>query len=588
MSDLDLTGYKLTFSDEFNTRSISATGEGTTWADMRSQWVMSDGKAEVGFGHSSFVDPSSGYDPFKVEGGALTITATGDVTPSGWQGSMESGLITTEGNWSQKQGYFEMRADLSDAPHAWDAFWMLPVQQVNPGTPDAWQELDVVEHYGENDKGVYSHIHTTDPQNGVPWQENRQVYSELANEDGYHTYGVLWEDDKLSFYVDGEFKGSQATPSDYSNPQYLIANLATQDGAVGGEQMKIDYIRAYSNDGSNPTVALGEVSPPDGNDPGMYGATALDGSATAPVDHTTDVVVADPAPVEVASDTISPAAPAVVAADDVPPAAPAVADAEKNISNFDAAPAPTTPTAPVATPAPTTPSSIAPVLTVADPTLSVPGRGGTVDLGVKVGTTDPNDRVTVNVRGLAWYETITDGLGHTFRGRNITLTEPQVDSGLTLHSYYRGSRDPVDTFTLTATAKDPVTGAMTRSAPQRITVADAPSVTAPTTTTPQTTTVTAPAPGTATTTASPSSLEALFSQLRDLVADSGVATFAPRMINMTDTSPTTTASLANQSFALLNQYLAGNTGRFDPGQIVAAASNGTTWGQDSFLTRPQH
>ena len=435
---------------------------------------------------------------------------------------------------------------------------MLPVQQVNPGTPDAWQELDVVEHYGENDKGVYSHIHTTDPQNGVPWQENRQVYSELANEDGYHTYGVLWEDDKLSFYVDGEFKGSQATPSDYSNPQYLIANLATQDGAVGGEQMKIDYIRAYSNDGSNPTVALGEVSPPDGNDPGMYGATALDGSATAPVDHTTDVVVADPAPVEVASDTIS-------------PAAPAVADAEKNISNFDAAPAPTTPTAPVATPAPTTPSSIAPVLTVADPTLSVPGRGGTVDLGVKVGTTDPNDRVTVNVRALVWYETITDGLGHTFRGRNITLTEPQVDSGLTLHSYYRGSRDPVDTFTLTATAKDPVTGAVTRSAPQRITVADAPSVTAPTTTT-----------------ASPSSHEALFSQLRDLVADSGVATFAPRMINMTDTSPTTTASLANQSFALLNQYLAGNTGRFDPGQIVAAASNGTTWGRDSFLTRPQH
>ena len=512
MSELDLTGYKLTFSDEFNTRSISATGEGTTWADMRSQWVMSDGKAEVGFGHSSFVDPSSGYDPFKVEGGALTITATGDVTPSGFQGSMESGLITTQGNWSQKQGYFEMRADLSDAPHAWDAFWMLPVQQVNPGTPDAWQELDVVEHYGENDKGVYSHIHTTDPQNGVPWQENRQVYSELANEDGYHTYGVLWEDDKLTFYVDGEFKGSQATPSDYSNPQYLIANLATQDGAVGGEQMKIDYIRAYSNDGSNPTVALGEVSPPDGNDPGMYGATALDGPA---------------------------------------------------------APAPTTPTAPVATPAPTTPSSIAPVLTVADPTLSVPGRGGTVDLGVKVGTTDRNDRVTVNVRGLAWYETITDGPGHTFRGRSITLTEPQVDSGLTLHSYYRGSRDPVDTFTLTATAKDPVTGAVTRSAPQRITVADAPSVTA-------------------TTTASPSSHEALFSQLRDLVADSGVATFAPRMINMTDPSPTTTASLANKSFALLNQYLAGNTGRFDPGQIVAAASNGTTWGQDSFLTRPQH
>ncbi len=50
----------------------------------------------------------------------------------------------------------------------------------------------------------------------------------------------------------------------------------------------------------------------------------------------------------------------------------------------------------------------------------------------------------------------------------------------------------------------------------------------------------------------------------------------------------TASSLASQSFALLNQYLAGNSGRVDPGQIVAAVSNGATWGQDSFLTRPQH
>jgi peroxidase len=50
----------------------------------------------------------------------------------------------------------------------------------------------------------------------------------------------------------------------------------------------------------------------------------------------------------------------------------------------------------------------------------------------------------------------------------------------------------------------------------------------------------------------------------------------------------TASSLASQSFALLNQYLAGSSGRVDPGQIVAAGSNGAAWGQDSFLTRPQH
>ena len=84
---------------------------------------------------------------------------------------------------------------------------------------------------------------------------------------------------------------------------------------------------------------------------------------------------------------------------------------------------------------------------------------------------------------------------------------------------------------------------------------------------------------------------ALFSQIRDLVANSGVATSAPQHVTVVDLAPatgTTTVSLASQSFALLNQYLAGNTARVNPGQIVAAVSNGAGFGQDSFLTKPQH
>ena len=50
----------------------------------------------------------------------------------------------------------------------------------------------------------------------------------------------------------------------------------------------------------------------------------------------------------------------------------------------------------------------------------------------------------------------------------------------------------------------------------------------------------------------------------------------------------TASSLANQSFALLNQYMAGSPGRVDPGQVAGVVSNGAIRGQDSFLTRPQH
>ncbi|MGX9148085.1 family 16 glycosylhydrolase [Mesorhizobium sp. 128a] len=200
---------------------------------------------------------------------------------------------------------------------------------------------------------------------------------------------------------------------------------------------------------------------------------------------------------------------------------------------------PTIPTIPTTPTTPTTPSSIAPVLTIADPTLNVNGGGGTVDLGVKVTTTDPNDVVTVNITGLPRYETITDKLdGKTFRGDNITLTAAQVDSGLTLQSNYRGSAHPVATLKLTATAKDPATGAVATASPQTMAITD---------------------PRPAATTA-------------DHRHATGPATASP----------------ASHSFALLNQYLAGHSGRADHGQIVASLSNGANWIQDGYLIRPHH
>lgn len=278
-----LTGYKLTFDEEFNARSISQTGAGTTWADIRSEWRF-DANSDIGFGRSSFVDPASGYDPFTVRGGALLITAVPDRTASGYPGSWESSLITTQGHFSQTCRYFEMRADLADAKGGWCAFWLLPDKAAaNPKNLPAWQELDVVEHYGTN-KGVYSTIHTTDQTPNIPWQENRQVYSEVAQTGGYHTYGMDWQKDKISYYVDGHFVGSQATPSDMTGPMYLLANLATQDDADAAGApitMKIDYIRAFSTDPNAVAVAQDAVSAPDGADPGLYGASSKGAAAVS-------------------------------------------------------------------------------------------------------------------------------------------------------------------------------------------------------------------------------------------------------------------------------------------------------------------
>lgn len=291
MSLIDLTGYRLTFDDEFNTRSISQTGQGTTWADIRSQWRFDD-NSDIGFGRSSFVDAASGYDPFNVQGGALTITAVPDKTKYGYPGSWESGLITTQGNFSQTYGYFEMRADLTDTKGGWDAFWMLPNNPApNPNKLPGWQELDIIEHYGVYNQGSYRWIHTTDPEPNKDGNANLQVFSDNPSQiTGYHTYGMDWQKDKISFYFDGQFMGSKPTPTDMHGPMYMIANLATEndaDAAGVPMSMKIDYIRAYSNDPNATAIAQQAVSAPDGKDPGLYGASTAK-EVSAPLRSTSE------------------------------------------------------------------------------------------------------------------------------------------------------------------------------------------------------------------------------------------------------------------------------------------------------------
>jgi hypothetical protein len=270
---------------------------------------------------------------------------------------------------------------------------------------------------------------------------------------------------------------------------------------------------------------------------------------------------------------------------------------------------PTTPTAPTTPTIPAAPSSVTrPVLTIGDNTLSVPGRRGSVDLGTKVATTDPNDSVTVRITGLPRYERITTADGRTFRGDNITLTAAQVNSGVELSSYYRGGA-PEATLTLTASARDPVTGAVTSAAPQTITVTDPRRAVTTTSTTQETNTVTNSPSSASTSTAAPTAPQPTvatdttaasagflanqgFAMLRGHMdaATSTLATTRPQAL-VTDPQPATgatTASLASQNFALLNQYLAGNVGRFDQGQIVSAVSQPTAFGREGILARPQH
>ena len=120
---------------------------------------------------------------------------------------------------------------------------------------------------------------------------------------------------------------------------------------------------------------------------------------------------------------------------------------------------------------PPPPPPAAPAITLADTALTVERHGGTVAMGISETAPSGATDVTATITGLPSYETIKDKLdGKTFSGSSITLSEAEVDSGLTLTSNYRGSGHPV--ATLTVTGSDLVGGVAATSAPQSIKVTD--------------------------------------------------------------------------------------------------------------------
>ncbi len=235
----DLSGYKMTFDDEFSDMSISHDGNGTRWIDTL--WYSSNG------GCCGNVNGTMGA--FSVNNGVLTITATrnGD-------GSWNTGLIDTNKSFNQTYGYFEIRAAVDRGLGLWPAFWLLREDHGDHAEIDVWEGS-----MGSPYK-VFQTIHWQDSNgdHSTPYGTAvRQVAVDTSQ--GFHTYGALWTSSTLSMYFDGELMYTQPTPGDMHVPMYLIANLGIDTGGVMGEgaadgsspspaRMHIDYIRAYSSD----------------------------------------------------------------------------------------------------------------------------------------------------------------------------------------------------------------------------------------------------------------------------------------------------------------------------------------------------
>jgi len=251
VSPADLTGYTLTFEDNFDT--IGAGPDS-------SNWTFDTGND--GWGNNEVQDYQSGLDVASIIdwdtssqiNGALRITAKNE------SGTITSARVKSDVDLGTDGVYYEVRAKLPSEDGAWPAIWLL-----GDGGGTTWPyegEIDLVEWSSANaasDTEIISALHYPDANGANANGTTTQLDSPV---DDWHTYQLWWESDSISIGVDGTKadahlvynKPAGATNDSwpYDGPMDIIMNVAI-GGTLGGTvptndfsyNMYIDYVRVY-------------------------------------------------------------------------------------------------------------------------------------------------------------------------------------------------------------------------------------------------------------------------------------------------------------------------------------------------------
>ena len=131
--------------------------------------------------------------------------------------------------FQHRYGYYEVRCKLQREELWWSAFWL---QSPNIGThPDpriAGVEVDVMESFYPST--VIPHFlhwggYASDHRFATTMAEHRWAKRTDAlpvAEDEFHRFGVLWEEDGYTFFIDGEQSGPKLTQAVSHTEQFIL------------------------------------------------------------------------------------------------------------------------------------------------------------------------------------------------------------------------------------------------------------------------------------------------------------------------------------------------------------------------------
>jgi len=262
IASLDKT---LLWADEF-TGSAGTGPSSTNWSS-----TLGDGcNSSAGCGWGNGESEAYAACASKLDGeGNMVITAstpTGDPTCTSNK-TWTSAKFTSLGKQHFTYGYFEARMKMPSGGGTWPAFWTLGSNIGSVSWPRCG-ELDIMEYAGNNPGRTTSAVHYANS-SGVHDYKSGQLETNTVLASSYHTYGLLWLPNELTFTFDGRpvttVKKSDTGLSYWPfgpsangalPKQYVIFNLAmggnyggSIEGGLNKATFSIDYVRYYSVSG---------------------------------------------------------------------------------------------------------------------------------------------------------------------------------------------------------------------------------------------------------------------------------------------------------------------------------------------------
>jgi len=169
-----------------------------------------------------------GLDPFETQPGKPFAILARPIPPALqgqlWNARWYGGQITTKFSFSQRYGYFEVEARLPVGKGMWPQLWLLPVG----GSWPLSGEIDIVEGLGDRHV-IYTTLHVGQPHR----QEQRKVVLPFDVSADFHRYGVLWDRQNITWYVDRHEVMKAPVPRELNQPMFLLLGLGV-GGSWGG------------------------------------------------------------------------------------------------------------------------------------------------------------------------------------------------------------------------------------------------------------------------------------------------------------------------------------------------------------------